>query len=146
MAMVRFPNLTRAYGNNGRRPRQKFVLAYYSSIHSKWKKLLFDFLNTSIVILVLRRGFLRRSLDAQLYIHGLLLIKLMNFYLVAKTLGLLWNWSDDLLVEPFGRLVSAWPVTRCRPIVENEALHSQLLRSINVLLYGYAHFQERSEG
>jgi len=23
--MVRFPNLTRAYGNNGRGPRQKFV-------------------------------------------------------------------------------------------------------------------------
>src|SRR6218665_2541303 len=25
----RFSNLTRAYGNNGRRPRQKLVLAYY---------------------------------------------------------------------------------------------------------------------
>src|SRR6218665_1683281 len=27
-----FPNLTRAYDNNGRCPRQKFVLAYYSSL------------------------------------------------------------------------------------------------------------------
>ena len=29
-----FLSLTRAYGNNGRRPRQKFVLSYYSSYYS----------------------------------------------------------------------------------------------------------------